>query len=391
MTGAARSRLPWRVHLLATGAFAVGTSAYVVAGVLPLVTADLGVSVAAAGQLITVFALAYALGAPALAVLTGTWERRALLVAALVIGAAGNLLCALAPSYPMLLAGRVVAALGAAVLTPGATAVATQLAAPQLRGRAVAAVYGGITLALVVGVPLGTLLGEPLGYRGVFALIAGLCLASAVAVRLLLPVVEAPAAVGLRERFAVAADVRVLSLLGVSALALVAIMCVYSYAAPLLAGSAGVSGPLLGLVLLAYGIGSLIGNVQSGHLADRFGSRRPLIGALVTVAAALAALPLLITTAAGAAAGLFLVGVTGWTINAPIQSRLIELGAAQAPLLLALNASVVYLGIGVAGVVGGVVIGIAGLGALAPVAAVIALSALAFVPVAMRRGAAEVR
>lgn len=382
------ARLPWRVHLLATGAFAVGTSAYVVAGVLPAVSAELGVSVAAAGQLTTAFALAYALGAPVLAVVTGGWERRWLLVAALVTATVGNLLCALAPTYPLLLAGRVVAALGAAVLTPGATAVATQITGPELRGRAVAAVYGGITLALVVGVPLGSLLGGPLGFRGVFALIAALCLASAVAVRLWLPEVAAPAAVGLRERFAVAADARVLTVFVITVLDLTAIMSVYTYAAPLLAESAAVAGAVLGLVLLAHGFGALIGNLLGGRLADRFGNRRPLIGALIAFSSLLAVLPLTIGTAVGAGVALFAVGVAGWTTNAPVQSRLIELAPDDSALLLALNASAIYLGVGLGGIIGGVVIEQIGLSALAPVAAVLALVALVLAPAAMRRSPA---
>lgn len=387
------ARLPWRVHLLATGAFAVGTSAFVVSGVLPLVTADLGVSVAAAGQLTTAFALAYAVGAPVLAVVTGSWERRRLLVAALVIGAVGNLLCAVAPNYAVLLGGRIVAALGAAVLTPGATAVATQLSPVALRGRAVAAVYGGIALALVVGVPLGSLLGGPLGYRGVFALIAGLCLASAVAVRLLLPMVAAPAAVGLRERFAVAADRRVLSVFAITTLVLAAIMSVYTYAAPLLAESAGVTGTGLGLMLLAYGVGSLAGNILSGRLADRYGSRRPLIVAIMTFTVVLVALPLLIGTVPGAAVGLLLMGLTGWTTNAPIQSRLIELSPASSGLLLSLNASAIYLGAGLSGVVGGLLISWVGITAMPPVVAVLGLAGLALQPVALgprRRGVSTV-
>lgn len=387
-------RLPWRLHLLATGAFAVGTSAYVVAGVLPAISAELGVSVAAAGQLTTAFALAYALGAPVLAVATGGWERRRLLVAALLTATAGNLLCAVATTYPLLLAGRVIAALGAAVLTPGATAVATRISPVQLRGRAVAAVYGGITLALVVGVPLGSLLGGPLGFRGVFVLIAALCLASAGAVRRWLPVVAPAPAVGLRERFAVAAHARVLIVFAITVLDLTAIMTVYTYAAPLLAESAAVAGAVLGAVLLAHGVGALIGNLLGGRLADRFGNRRPLIGALVAFAVLLAVLPLMIGTAVGAGAALFAVGVAGWTTNAPIQSRLIELAPDDSALLLALNASAIYLGVALGGIVGGVVIEQVGLPALAPVASVLALVALALAPSAMRRspaGPASVR
>ena len=266
-----------RTYLLAAGGFAVGTSAYVVSGLLPAVGAELGVSVTAAGQLTTAFALSYALGAPLLAVATGRWERRTLLVVALLVAAAGNGLAALAPTYPLLVVARIVTALGAAAYTPGATVVATELNPPELRGRAVAAVFGGITLALVAGVPAGSLLGGPLGYRGVFALVAGLCLLGALGVRLLLPRVEAPPAVGLRARLAVAADVRVLGVLAITVLCLLAGLSAYTYVAPLLVATAGIAGPLLGLLLLAYGAGAVVGNALGGRLVDRFGSRRPMI------------------------------------------------------------------------------------------------------------------
>lgn len=371
-------------YLLAAGGFAVGTSAYVTSGVLPDVAAELDVSVAAAGQLTTAFALSYALGAPLLAVLTGRWERRTLLVAALLVAAAGNLLCALAPTYPLLVGARVVGALGAAVFTPGATVVATQLNPPEHRGRAVAAVFGGITLALVVGVPAGSLLGEPLGYRGVFALVGALCLLGALAVRALLPRVDPPPAVGLRARLAVAADSRVLAVLAVTVLNLVAVMCVYTYIAPLLDATAGVAGSGLGLLLLAYGVGALAGNAAGGRLADRFGSARPLVVVLPVFTAIMATFPLTATTVPGAAVALFLLGGVGWTTNAPIQSRLITLSPAGSGLLLSLNASAIYLGAGLSGVVGGLLITLVGVTAMPPVAAVLGLLSLALLPVALR-------
>ncbi|MDN5933848.1 MAG: MFS transporter, partial [Pseudonocardia sp.] len=318
-------------HLLAAGAFAVGTSAYVVAGLLPQISADLGVTIAAAGQLTTAFALAYAVGAPLLATALGGWERRGLLVAALVTAAAGNLLSALAPSYALLLAGRVLTALGAAAFTPAATHAATLLSPPERRGRAVAAVFTGITLSLVVGVPAGTLLGGALGYRGVFGAVAGLCVLGAVAVRVLLPTVAPPAPVGLRRRLAVVADVRVLTILGIMVLGLMSVLCVYTYVAPLLDASAGITGPVLGALLVAYGVGALIGNDLGGRLTDRFGSRRPLLMALPLITLTLATLPFTSTSVVGAAIALFLLG-GGFVVNSPVQTRLIELAPASSAL-----------------------------------------------------------
>jgi predicted MFS family arabinose efflux permease len=379
------TRLPARVHLLAAGGFAVGTSAYVVAGVLPAVGAELGVSESAAGQLSTVFALSYAVGAPLLAVATGRWERRALLTAALAAAALGNALAALAPTYPLLLGSRVVAALGAAAFTPAAALVATMLSPAERRGGAVAAVYGGLTLALVLGVPAGSVLGGTLGHRGVFAVIAGSCLLAAVAVRALLPRVTAPDPPGLRERLAVAADPRVLAVLATTVLTLLAGLTVYTYAAPLLAATAGVTGPQLGLLLLGYGVGSFAGNALGGRLSDRFGSTRPLLVLLPVLVAVLATMPLTTTTPAGAAVALALLGGAGWATNSPVQSRLIALAPTGSGLLLSLNASAVYLGAGLSGLVGGAVVDGPGVRALAPVAAVAAAGALVALLLSVRR------
>lgn len=370
--------------LLAAGAFAVGTSAYVVSGLLPDVSAELGVTIPAAGQLATAFALSYAVGAPVLATLLGRRERRGVLTAALLVAAAGNLLSALAPSYPVLLGGRVLTALGAAAFTPAATHAATLLAAPERRGRAVAGVFTGITLSLVIGVPAGTLLGGALGYRGVFTAVAGLCVLGAVGVRAVLPPVPPPPPVGLRARLAVAAEPAVLTVLGILVLGLLAVLTVYTYIAPLLAETAGVTGPLLGALLVGYGIGALVGNDLGGRLADRFGSRRPLVWALPAITAVLLTLPLTSTTVVGAALALFALG-SGFVVSSPIQTRLIELSPRDSGLLLALSASAIYLGAGLSGVVGGLVVQGLGVRALPYVAAALSLGSLALLALSLRQ------
>lgn len=373
-----------RLYLLAAGGFAVGTSAYVVSGVLPAVSAQLGVSVAAAGQLATAFALSYAVGAPVLATVLGRWERRTVLVAALGLAALGNALSAVAPSFGLLVAARVLTGIGAAAYTPAATLVATLISPAERRGRAVAAVFTGLTLSLVAGVPAGTVLGGPLGYRGVFALVAGLCAVAAVTVWMFLPTVDPPPPVGLRERLAVAADRAVLTVLAISVLGLIAVMSVYTYVAPLLDALAGVRGPLLSVLLVGYGVGALLGNDLGGRLADRFGSRRPLLVVVPAFTVVIASLPLLATTLPGAAVGLFLLGA-GWTVNAPIQSRLIELGGANSPLVLSLNAAAIYLGAGLSGVLGGLVLDLFGVRALPPVAALLGVVAIGLVLLTFRQ------
>jgi MFS transporter, DHA1 family, purine base/nucleoside efflux pump len=361
-----------RTYLLAGGAFAVGTSAYVVSGVLPAVSAELDVSVTAAGQLTTAFALAYAVSAPLLATVTARWERRRLLLAALLVAALGNAVSAVATTYPLLLGGRIVAALGAAAYTPAATLFATALRPPAERGRAVAIVFGGLTVALALGVPIGSLLAGSIGYRGVFAVVAAISLVAALAVRMQLPLMAGSPTVALRERFAVAADRRVLTLLAITVFGVVATMSVYIYVVPLLTVTTGLAGSTIGGLLLVYGLGAIVGNAWGGRATDRFGSIPTLLATLAGFIIMIATLPLTATTVVGAAIALFLWSVFTWSFNPPVQNLLLELAPAGG-LVLSLNASAIYLGMGLAGVLGGVVIGTAGVLALPEVGAVLGL------------------
>ncbi len=361
-----------RTYLLAAGAFAVGTSAYVVSGVLPAVSAELDVSVTAAGQLTTAFALAYAVSAPLLATITARWERRRLLLAALLVAALGNAISAVATTYPLLLSGRIVAALGAAAYTPAATLFATALRPPAERGRAVATVFGGLTLALALGVPIGSLLAGNIGYRSVFALVAVVSIVTAVAVRMQLPLMAGSPAVPLRERFAVAADRRVLTVLAITVFGVVATMSVYIYVVPLLTVTTGLAGSTIGALLLAYGLGAIVGNTWGGRATDRFGSIPTLVATLAGFVIMIATLPLTATTAVGAAVALFVWSVFTWSFNPPVQNLLLEL-APTGGLVLSLNASAIYLGMGLAGVLGGAVIGTVGVLALPEVGAVLGL------------------
>jgi DHA1 family purine base/nucleoside efflux pump-like MFS transporter len=361
-----------RIYLLAAGAFAVGTSAYVVSGVLPAVSAELDVSVTAAGQLTTAFALAYAVSAPLLATITARWERRRLLMVALLVAALGNALSAVATTYPLVLGGRIVAALGAAAFTPAATLFATALRPPAERGRAVAIVFGGLTLAIALGVPIGSLLAGSIGYRGVFALVAAVSIVTALAVRLQLPLMAGSPAVALRERLAAAADRRVLAVLAITVFGVVATMSVYIYVVPLLTVTTGLAGSTIGGLLLAYGLGAIVGNAWGGRATDRFGSIPTLIASLAGFVIMIATLPLTATTAVGAAVALFVWSVFTWSFNPPVQNLLLEL-APSGGLVLSLNASAIYLGMGLGGVLGGAVIGTVGVLALPVVGAVIGL------------------
>jgi predicted MFS family arabinose efflux permease len=376
-----------RTYLLTAGAFTIGTSGYIVSGVLPAVSRELDVSISTAGQLLTAFAISYAIGSPLLAAATGGWERRRLLVLALLVSGFGNALAAVAPNYQLLLASRVISALGAAVYTPGATLVATVLTPPEYRGRAVATVFGGLSLALILGVPLGSLLGGPLGYQGVFALVAAVSVLAAVGVRVGLPKVPAPPVVGLRERVAVAADRRVLLVLAITVLACVAVFSVFNYVSPLLSTTTGADAKTVSFLLVAYGVGAVVGNVVGGRLTDRYGSKRVLLLVFGAFPLVLATLPLTASSVPGAAVALFAWGFSAWASSPPIQHWLIDLSPRNSGLLLSLNASAIYLGVGLAGAVGGLVIDWFGILWLPPVAALFAVTAVVLIAPGQRSAA----
>ncbi|WP_371515328.1 MFS transporter [Kitasatospora sp. NBC_01300] len=352
--------MPVRLLLLALGTFAMGTDSMVVAGILGPIAADLGVSVPAAGQLVTVFALGYALLAPALAALTARWPRRRLLLAALAVFSAANALSALAPSYGLLLATRVLAAAGAALYTPTANAVATTLVAPERRGRALATVLGGMTVATALGVPLGTWVGRA-DWRMTMWLVTALGVAALAGLALLLRDLPAPvAAPGLRARLAPLGQRRVLGAAATTLAFFLAFQCVYIYLATAVSGATGGDADRLSLVLLTAGVMSVAGSWLGGRLVDRVGVRRVLLTGSTVAAGAFAALPWLGRSMPGALVYAAVVPLAGWAVSVALPHRLASIDPGNAPLLISLNSSALYLGTAAGGVAGSAAIAVLG-------------------------------
>ncbi len=379
-----------RVYLLALGSFAIGTDTFVTAGVLPAIGADLHVSPATAGQLVTVFALAFAVFAPVGAALLARVPRRTLLLAALALFAAANLLSAAAPGFWTLLGTRVLAAAGAAAYTPTAAAGAAALVAPERRGRALAVVLGGITAATVLGVPIAAYIGLHLAWRATFLVVAALAVAALVALAIVLPPVPAPPPVGLRARLAVLADRQVLTAIITTVLYYVGGFAVYTYLAPALIGTTGVTASAVAAFLLVFGVAGVLGNALGGRLTDRIGAQPVLIAGLTVFAVALLLFPLLIRSVPGAIAGLLLWGVSAWALTVPQQHRLMAFATRAPAVAIGLNSSATFLGIGLAGAVGGAALGPIGAADLGYLGGVLVLVALAVVlaQAAVRRRAA---
>ena len=352
-----RSSLRRPLMVLAIGTFAIGTDAFVIGGVLPAVARSLGVSTSSAGLLVTAFAVAYALGAPVLAVASARLARRALLVSALTVFVAANLLAAVAPTYALVLIARVLAALAAAAFVPAASAVASSLAPTEYRGRALATVVAGMTVAQVAGVPFGAFVGASLGWRYTFIFAAALG-AAALAVRLWLPHVQSPAPASLGRRLSVAARPSTWPLLLQTTLAMAAGFTVLTYIGPLLSQAGHYHGALISMALLVFGVASVAGSTLGGRLTDRFGALPVVVGGLAALTLAMLALSAATAASAGWPALLALAawGLGGWTFPPSQQHRLVATAPDDASVVLGLNSSAIYAGAAIGGVVGGLVL-----------------------------------
>jgi MFS transporter, DHA1 family len=256
--------MQFRLIILALGMFVIGTDGFVIAGLLPDIARATDVTTSSAGQLITIFALVYAIASPILASALGGVERKQLLLGSLAVFVLGNVLVAVSTLYPVLLAGRVIAALGASTFTPAALVITAALATPERRGRSIALVTSGLTIATIVGVPIGSFIGAVSGFQNVFWFIVAVGVVVLVLVAWRFPPVAAPVAVDLRQRL------RTLRLPGVPAtiiatfVVFLSAFTVYNYIAEFFAIRAGIEGSPLSWVLLAFGVGGAIGNILGG-------------------------------------------------------------------------------------------------------------------------------
>jgi predicted MFS family arabinose efflux permease len=274
-------RLPLVVYVLALGTFLMLTSEFVVAGILPEIAADLQISLAQAGSLITVFALGMIVGAPLMTMLTMRLSKRLTLVLALVVFVAGHVVVALASDFAILMIARFVTALATGAFWAVSAVVATRAVGPSLGSRAVGIVGAGGSLATVLGVPLGAFLAHHVGWRGTFWALAIAAAVAVVFVARLVPQ-DAPAhAPTFRSELAGLRSLRLWLVLAACATTCGGVLATYSFIAPILIQQAGVSTTLVPLVLTGFGIGSFIGTIIAGRLGDT----RPHLVTIVTPAA----------------------------------------------------------------------------------------------------------
>lgn len=348
-------RINPRIFLLALGMFALGTDAFVVAGVLPVIARELSVTESLAGQLVTAFSFTYALGSPLLAALTGRWSRNRVLSVALGTFCLFNLASALAPNFAMLFLTRILVGCSATVFGPLAYTTGTALAPSEKRGKALALVASGLTIATVLGSPLGTWVGEQFGWRfsfGMVALLGGIAFFALLFGGL--PKAAPAPALSLQARLVPMKEPRLLLALIPALLWNLGFYILYTYIAPLLQLNLKITD--VSLFLLFQGLGPMIGNWLVGSIVDRIGATRPIFISLIALTILEPLLALLTHSPVSAALILFL-----WGLCVPLQftaqqHRLLRLAPEHANVILALNNSTFYLGIAGGAALGGLVL-----------------------------------
>jgi len=376
-TPASTRGFPVPILALTISAFAIGTAEFVIAGLLPDISHDIGVSIPAAGQLVTAYAMGVVIGAPLLAIATSKLPRKVVLLLMLGIFILGNLLSAIAPSYTLLMIARVVAALAHGSLFGVGVVVATDLVAPNKRASAVALMFTGLTIANIAGVPLGTLIGQLYGWRATFFAITALGVLALTAVAVLIPGVSGKGGIDVRREFAVARRPQVVFALATTALGWGCVFVLFTYIVPILEGVSGFSPRAVTIILFIIGIGLTIGINIGGKLADR-GSMRALIGMLVALAALSALFALASHDKVAAVVVVFLWGMAAFGTIPPLQTRVLD-SAKEAPnIASALNVGAFNLGNAGGAFLGGLILdwGL-GLTAVPLAAALVAMLGLA--------------
>ncbi|GAA1446762.1 MFS transporter [Leifsonia poae] len=363
--------------VLALAMFVVGTNAFVIAGLLPDIADSLNTTPTGVSYSITSYSLVVAVAAPLISVLLPRVPRALLMAAGLAVFAIGGAIAVSATGLPVFLIGRTLSGIGGAALVPTATAAAAALARPSQRGRALAIVGAGFTLATAVGSPFGTALGGIAGWRLPLWSLVGIAVVLAVAIPFVVRDVPLAPAASIRQRLAPLADLRVLAPLGTTLLMIAGFNIVYIFSASVTHASTGGSGTLLATLLLAYGVAGVVGNIVAGPLTDRFGSRLTAIVALGGQIVALAVLPFVESSFVASLIVFAVWGVAAFAIAIPVQHRLVTVDPEAAALSLSWYSTAMYVGIAIAPPIGSAALSLGGAEAVPAVGA--AVTALALV------------
>jgi DHA1 family inner membrane transport protein len=345
--------MPLPILALAIASFCIGTTEFVIMGLLPEVAADLGVSIPSAGLLVTGYALGVVFGAPVVAMATAHLPRKPVLVGLAALFVVGNLFCTIAPNYWTLMLARVVTAFGHGAFFGIGSVVAASLVPRNKRASAIALMFAGLTLANILGVPAGTALGEAFGWRATFLAVVGIGLISVAAIALLVPSdVAPPSGGGLRGELRVLGKPQVWLAMLIAALTSASLFTVFTYIKPYLTEVSGLSTSAVTWVLLLFGAGMTIGNIIGGRLAD-WKLMPTVIGTLLAMTLLLVGFLWLGSIASIAIGMVFLWGLLIFVVVPPLQIRVVETASEGPNLAATLNQGAFNVGNAAGASIGG--------------------------------------
>lgn len=375
-TQSKHSGTPLAVLILTLSTFVIGTSEFVIMGLLPDVARDISVSIPKAGWLVTAYALGIAIGAPIMALLTVKMPRKHSLIMLIAIFVVGNALCALAPVYSFLLVSRVVTAVGQGAFFGVGAVLAASMVPDHRKASAIATMFAGLTLANVIGVPLGTALGHWAGWRMPFWVITVLGIVALIGLVIALPNKRDEEHANLAAEFRALANPRVWAALGTTILFTGCAFPLFTYIVPMLEQVPGVSGSGISISLLSVGIGLTVGNFVGGRLAD-WNVGRALIGIAIAIAIVSMALRWTSSTLIPAEINWFIWGMVTFAAIPASQVNVMRFGSKAPNLVSTLNISAFNIGIALGAWVGGSVLALGHTLLEIPIAAaVIAVAAL---------------
>ncbi|MGW8743038.1 MFS transporter [Streptomyces sp. WAC 04229] len=367
--------MPLALLALAVGAFGIGTTEFVMMGLLPDVADDLNISIPTAGHLVSAYALGVVIGAPLLAAATTRMSRRSVLIALMALFVLGNALSAVAPGEISLLAARFVSGLPHGAFFGVGAVVATGMVAPERKARSVSLMFLGLTVANIVGVPAATAMGQALGWRATFLGVSAIGVAAIAALAVLIPRENAPApAAGLRGELAALRSLPVWLALGTTVAGFGALFAAYSYITPMLTDAAGFADASVTLLLALFGVGATAGNLLGGRLADH-SLRGTLFGGLAALVVVLALFPVLMRTPVTAAVSVALLGMAAFVTGSPLQLMVMEKATAAPSLASSANQAAFNLANAGGAWIGGLALA-AGFGVTSPALAGAALAVL---------------
>lgn len=358
--------MPPALFALAIGAFGIGLTEFVVAGILPQIADDFGIDIPAAGLMATTYALGVFIGAPLLTVLGARIPRKALLIGLALLFTLGNAVTALAPNFPLALAGRVLTAFNHGTFFGIGAIIAATLVAKERQASAIAFMFSGLTLANLAGVPAATWLAQAYDWRLVFWLAAGIGLLTMASLALFLPRIAAGRPIALRTELRAFADRQVLLAMGITVFGPAGFFTSITYIAPMMTEEAGFGEAGLAGLMVLFGLGLFVGNWAGGRCADRslFGT---LLVSLAAQATVLAVFWLGVGSPAIAVVSVFLMAAFGFATVAPIQKLVMDraAGAGAPALASSVNIGMFNLGNALGAWAGGATIA-AGFGLAAP-------------------------